>query len=112
MKAIMLRVVEASVAANGPTGVAFHIHQTVSAFHRTNVSVAQPNMPRHERREPSYEPLIHSRGTNPTSSVSPVMPSQPVESRRAESCRREFSRHGKAVCDFTFLREAKVVKRA
>ena len=84
MKAIMLRVVEASVAANGPTGVAFHIHQTVSAFHRTNVSVAQPNMPRHERREPSYEPLIHSRGTNPTSSVSPVMPSQPVESRRAE----------------------------
>ncbi len=29
-------------------------------------------------------PLIHSRGTNPTSSVSPVMPSQPVESRRAE----------------------------
>ena len=42
MKAIMLSVVEASVAATGPTGVAFHIHQTVEMFHSAKVSAAQP----------------------------------------------------------------------
>lgn len=53
MKAIMLRVEEASVAANGPTGVAYQIHQTVAAFQSANASSAQPNMPHHARREAS-----------------------------------------------------------
>ena len=43
MKAIMFIVVEASVAAGGPTGVAYQIHQIVRAFHSTNASV----MPSH-----------------------------------------------------------------
>ena len=67
-----------------PTGVAYQIHQIVSAFHSTKVSVAQPNMRHHERRDPSYDALTHSRGTNPTRSVSPVVLSHPGESRRAE----------------------------
>ena len=53
MKAIRLRVVETRVAATGPTGVAYQIHQTVAAFHSTNVRVAQPNMPHQARREAS-----------------------------------------------------------
>ena len=53
MKAIMFIVVEASVAAGGPTGVAYQIHQIVSAFHSTKVSVAQPKTLHHERREAS-----------------------------------------------------------
>ena len=60
MKAIMFIVVEASVAAGGPTGVAYQIHQIVRAFHSTNASVAQPNMPHHERRVSSYDALTHS----------------------------------------------------
>ena len=75
MKAIMFIVVEASVAAGGPTGV---------AYHSTNASVAQPNMPHHERRVSSYDALTHSSGTNPIRSVMPVMPSHPGESRMAD----------------------------
>ena len=84
MNAIRLRVVEASVAATGPTGVAYQIHQTVSAFHRTNARVAHPNMRHQSRREGPYESLIHSRGTKPAKSVMPESPSQPGASRMAE----------------------------
>lgn len=84
MKAIMFIVVDASVAAGGPTGVAYQIHQIVRAFHSTNASVAQPNMPHHERRVSSYDALTHSSGTNPIRSVMPVMPSHPGESRMAD----------------------------
>ena len=70
----MLRNVEASVAAMGPTGVAFQIHQTVIAFHSTKVSSAQPNMPHHERREQSRPSLSQRNGTKGTSSVGPVRP--------------------------------------
>lgn len=80
----MLRKTEASVAATGPTGVAYHIHQTVIAFHKAKVSAAQPKTFHHERREASCEELIHSSGTKATKSVSPVMPSQPADNRSAE----------------------------
>ena len=79
MKAIMLSVVEASVAATGPTGVAFHIHQTVEMFH-------------------SAKALIHSSGIMAKGSVSPVMPSQPGESRTTERITAANLRN--MVCDF------------
>ena len=53
MNAKVLSVVEASVAATGPTGVAYQIHHTVAAFHSAKVSAAQPSTRRHERRESS-----------------------------------------------------------
>ena len=75
MKAIMLKNVEASNRrATGPTGVAFHSHHTVATFHSAKVSAAQPNMRRHERREASYDELIHSSGTSANGSVRPVAP--------------------------------------
>lgn len=43
----MLRKVEASVAANGPTGVEYHSPQIVAPFHSTKASHAQPNI-RHQ----------------------------------------------------------------
>ena len=84
MKASMLSVVEASVAATGPTGVAFQIHQMVIAFHSTKVSAAHPKVDHQPRREASARSLIHSRGTNAASSGSPDRPSHPAESRMAE----------------------------
>ena len=98
MKAIMLSVVEASVAATGPTGVAFHIHHTVEMFHSAKVSAAQPNMRHHERRVWSYDALIHSSGIMAKGSVSPVMPSQPGESRTTERITAANLRN--MVCDF------------
>ena len=84
MKAIMFSVVEASVAANGPTGVAYQIHQTVIAFQSVKASSDQPKTRHHERREASYEALIHNRGTNAAKRPRPVAPSHPAESRRAD----------------------------
>ena len=51
MKAIILSVVDANVAANGPTGVAYHIHQIVDIFHSANAKDAQPNTRHHDLRE-------------------------------------------------------------
>ena len=51
MKAIRFRVVEASVAATGPTGVAYQIHHTVSTFQSAKASAAHPNMRHQSRRE-------------------------------------------------------------
>ncbi len=85
MKAIMLSVTEASVAATGPTGVANHIHQIVSMFQSEKVNAAQPKTRHHERRDASYEALIQSSGTSAAGSVSPVMPSHPAESRSADA---------------------------
>ena len=107
MKAIMFIVVEASVAAGGPTGVAYQIHQIVRAFHSAKVSAAQPKTFHHERREASYEALTHSSGTNPARSVSPVMLSHPGESRRAERITAASLRNMEG--DFM---TAKVLKRA
>ena len=98
MKAIMLKNVEASVAATGPTGVAFHIHHTVATFHSAKVSAAQPNMRRHERREASYDELIHSSGTSANGSVRPVAPSHPGESRMTDRIAAVSLRN--MVCDF------------
>ena len=53
MKAAMFTVVEARVAATGPTGVAFQIHHTVQMFHRAKVRAAHPNMCHQARREAS-----------------------------------------------------------
>ena len=108
MKAIMLRVVEASVAATGPTGVAFQIHHMVIAFHNTKVSAAHPNIRHQLRRPPSYEELIHSRGTKPMSCVKPVMPSHPGDSRSAE--RRAAANLRYMETGVNFFRCAKVVK--
>ena len=105
MKASMLRNVEASVAAMGPTGVAFQIHQTVIAFQSTKVSSAQPNMPHQARREPSRSALSQSSGTKATSSVRPVMPSHPVERRSAE---RIAAANFRSMC--VVLTSTKVVK--
>ena len=76
----MLSVVATSVAAIGPTGVAFQIHQTVATFHKTNVSNDQPKTRHQSRRESPYESLIHNSGTNPTRVVKPLNPSHPNES--------------------------------
>jgi len=51
MKASILRKVETSVAANGPTGVEYHKPQIVAPFQRTKASHAQPNIPHQSRRE-------------------------------------------------------------
>ena len=85
MKATRLRNVEASVAAMGPTGVAFQIHHTVAMFHEAKTAAAHPAMRHHERRESSYSELIHSNGTRATGSVAPVSESHPGESRRIET---------------------------
>ncbi len=53
MKATMFRNDEARVAATGPTGVAYQIHQTVARFHPAKTSSAQPKTAHHDRREPS-----------------------------------------------------------
>ncbi len=53
MKATRFSVVDASVAATGPTGVAFHIHQMVAMFHSAKASAAHPSMRHHERRDAS-----------------------------------------------------------
>ena len=81
------------------------IHQTVIAFHRTKVSAAHPNMRHQLRRPPSYEELIHSRGTKPMSCVKPVMPSHPVERRSAE---RIAAANFRSMC--VVLTSTKVVK--
>ena len=84
MKAIRFRAVETIVAAIGPTGVAFQIHQTVATFQSMKVSVAHPNIDHHPRREFSIVWLIHSRGTNATKRPMPDRPSHPAESRTTE----------------------------
>ncbi len=80
----MLRNVEASVAATGPTGVAYQIHHTVAAFHSTNASAAQPNMPHQPRRVAGCTEPIHNRGTKAASRVNPVPESQPGASRTTD----------------------------
>jgi len=85
MKAIMFSVVEAKVAATGPTGVANQIHQIVAAFHKANVNAAHPNMRRHPRREASQSELIHNSGVRATGSVRPESESQPPDRRRTEA---------------------------
>ena len=84
MKASMLRNVEASVAATGPTGVAYQIHHTVAAFHSTNARAAQPNMPHQPRRVAGCTEPIHNRGTKAASRVNPVPESQPGASRTTD----------------------------
>ena len=59
---------------------------------------AQPNMRHHERRVWSYDALIHSSGIMAKGSVSPVMPSQPGESRTTERITAANLRN--MVCDF------------
>ena len=80
----MLSSVEASVAATGPTGVAFQIHHTVAAFHPVKTSSAQPKTRHHERRDASYEKAIHSSGTKAVRRGMPVRPSHPAERRSTE----------------------------
>ena len=84
MKAKRFTVVEARVAATGPTGVANQIHQTVRMFQSAKASAAHPNMLHQPRRESWQESLIHSRGTSPAKSVIPEIPSHPGASRMAE----------------------------
>ena len=80
----MLSVVEASVAAGGPTGVANQIHQIVEAFQRTNVKHAQKNILHQSRREDPKEALTDNNGTSATDSVRPDNESHPEASKSAE----------------------------
>ena len=85
MKAKRLSDAETSVAATGPTGVAYPIHHTVAAFHSTKTSAAHPSMPHQPRRVAGCTDSIHSSGTRATGSVSPVPESQAGERSATES---------------------------
>jgi hypothetical protein len=50
MKATIFQNEEARVAAMGPTGVAFQIHQTVERFHPANESSDQKKTRHHDLR--------------------------------------------------------------
>ena len=107
----MLSVVDTSVAAIGPTGVANQIHHTVTTFQRAKVKAAHPNMCHQSRRVEPYESLIHSKGIKAMGSVNPVIESHPGASRSAESSAAANLRDMKG--DFNLLLTgAKLVKPA
>jgi hypothetical protein len=74
-------------------GVAIHIHHTVTTFQPTNVRAAHPAMRHQSRAEEPSESLIYNSGTNARSSVRPLPPTQPKESRATErSTHKSFCR--------------------
>ena len=81
----MLHQVDTMVAATGPTGVAFHIHQTVATFHNMRVRSAQPSIAKVSRTESPYCALMSSSGTKPTKMVIQLAPSHGMAKSIAEA---------------------------
>jgi hypothetical protein len=82
---MILHHVETIVAAIGPTGVAFHIHHIVAAFHNMKVKSAQPSIAKVSRHDGPYCALTRSSGTNPTNIVMQLAPSHGMDRSTAEA---------------------------
>ena len=72
------------MAVIGPAGVAIHTHQIVAAFQSTKVKAAQPAIRHQSLADGPYEALIHNSGTSAKSSVNPLPPSHPKESKMVD----------------------------